>query len=98
MKHYYNPEEYFLVGDHETRNIYVIHTFYKLLFKSNRSTDEFPCYLYMGKGVIKKDSRQYISRQKLEYAKELVSKKEMIAWSNLQEKHYLPPYQAEPAS
>lgn len=98
MKHFYDPAEYFLVGDHETRNIYVINTFYKLLFKSNRPNDEFPCYLYMGKGIIKKETRLYINRQKLELAKELVSKKEMAAWAGLQVKHYSPPYQAEPAS
>jgi hypothetical protein len=51
----------------------------------------------MGKGIIKKESRQYINRQKLEYAKELVSKKEMAAWAGLQVSHYTPPYQAEPA-
>ena len=98
MKHYYDPEEYFLVGDHETRNIYVINTFYKLLFKSNRPDDEFPCYLYLGRGEIKKDNRLYVKRQKLELAKELVSKKEWAAREGLRVTHYAPPYQAEPAS
>ncbi len=74
MEQLYDPDDYFLVGDVKTRNIYVVHTIYKMLFKSNRPTDVFPCYLYLGKGVIKKESRHFVLREHLDYAKEIVAK------------------------
>lgn len=73
MKQFYDPDEYFLVADLKTRNLYVVHTIYKMLFKYNRPLDLFPCYLYKGRGVILKEGRQYIPREQLNYAKELVS-------------------------
>ena len=91
MNYFYDPNEYFLVGDPETRKIYLIHTFYKLLFKSNRPFDEFPCYLYLGRGVMEKESRQFIPRNKLDYAKELVSKKEVKAKCKLHNNHFVTP-------
>lgn len=74
MEQFYDSDNYFLVGDVKTRNIYVVHTIYKMLFISNRPEDEFPCYLYLGKGVIKKESRHFILRKHLDYAKEIVAK------------------------
>lgn len=83
MKSFYDPDEYFLVFDLKTRNLYVVHTIYKLLFNHNRPFDLFPCYLYEGKGVIAKDSWHHIPREQLNYAKELVSEQRREGKSNL---------------
>lgn len=74
MKQFYDPEEYFLVADLSTRNLYLVHTIYRLLFKHNRPTDEIPCYLYEGQGVIAKQERQILLRENLHYAKEILPK------------------------
>lgn len=74
MKQFYDPEEYFLVADLSTRKIYLVHTIYRLLFKKNRPSDEIPCYLYEGQGVMAKESRQLLLREKLNYAKEIMPK------------------------
>ena len=73
MKHLYDNSDFFLVFNHTTRKIYIIHTFYKMLFEANRPKDEFPCYVYLGRGKVLKDSRQFVKREHMEYAEELVS-------------------------
>jgi hypothetical protein len=73
MQHLYDNSDFFLVFNHETRKIYIIHTFYKLLFEANRPQDKFPSYVYLGRGKVLKDSRQFVLREHLEYAEELVS-------------------------
>lgn len=73
MKQLYNSSDFFLVFNHENRKIYIINMFYKLLFEANRPQDEFPCYVYLGRGKVVKDSRQFVQREHLEYAEELVS-------------------------
>ena len=73
MKHLYDNSDFFLVFNHTTRKIYIIHTFYKMLFEANRPQDEFPCYVYLDRGKVLKDSRQFVKREHMEYAEELVS-------------------------
>jgi len=74
MKHFYDPEEYFLVADLSTRKLYLVHTIYKLLFKHNCSSDLIPCYLYEGQGVIAQQDRSLIARVHLHQAKEIMPK------------------------
>lgn len=74
MKQFYDPEEYFLVADLSTRKLYLVHTIYRLLYKHNRPTDEIPCYLYEGQGVIVKENRELILRKKLQNATEILPK------------------------
>ena len=74
MKQFYDPEEYFLVADLSTRKLYLVHTFYTLLFKKNRSEDLISCYLYEGQGVIAKQDRVLIARKYLQQAKEIMPK------------------------
>lgn len=74
MNQFYDPEEYFLVADLTTRKLYLVHTIYKLLFKRNQPDDLISCYLYEGNGVIAKESRHHILREKLHYAKEIMPK------------------------
>jgi hypothetical protein len=74
MKQFYDPEEYFLVADLSTRKLYLVHTFYNLLFKKNRSEDLISCYLYEGQGVIANPERVLVARKNLQQAKEIMPK------------------------
>lgn len=73
MKTLFETSEYFLAFNHKNRKIYIIHSFYRLLFEANRPQDEFPCFVYLGHGRVVKDSRQFVTRKHLELAEELVS-------------------------
>ena len=74
MKQFYDSEEYFLVADLSTRKLYLVHTFYNLLFKKNRSEDLISCYLYEGQGVIGNPERILVARKYLQKAKEIMPK------------------------
>lgn len=72
MKHYFTPDEYFLVEELETGQTYAIHTIYKIMFKANRPSDVFPGYLLSHNGLIRKEIRKRFTREQLDYLKELV--------------------------